>query len=319
MVRYAAMIEVIKILASFLSGGLAGALLNEWFRRRREKVQRVQLIERVNRPVNPLVEGFTLARVGIGQDGTLEEVKDLREYQLTMRNSTSTHLENAEVQFEFPADDVQASISIPTLSRTPLVLNNAMMMAVAGKRTFRWTIPHFPAGDSVEFTFRAVAPSSEKYEAALYYTGVIFEKIVGEPPPTKKVFYVNVVGAILGIVVLVLVVTAAALSKPSSGEKLTVVELAGCNLQVVSIFEVYGTHVDSPWHIKHRIFNIGTQDCVIQSQALNLGNPTTVKPGDALDREYLSERAPKLVDAPISIGAAGTSRATTSIPIYAAH
>jgi len=43
------MLELIKILASFLGGGLAGAVINEWFRRRREGVQRIQLIERVNR------------------------------------------------------------------------------------------------------------------------------------------------------------------------------------------------------------------------------------------------------------------------------
>jgi hypothetical protein len=55
------MLELAKILASLLGGGLAGAFLNELLRRRREKVQRVQLIERVNRPVSAL-EGFTVAR-----------------------------------------------------------------------------------------------------------------------------------------------------------------------------------------------------------------------------------------------------------------
>jgi hypothetical protein len=84
------MLELIKILASFLGGGLAGAVINEWFRRRREGVQRIQLIERVNRPISPL-EGFTLAREIDGADGMLKAVTDLREYQLTMRNSTSTH------------------------------------------------------------------------------------------------------------------------------------------------------------------------------------------------------------------------------------
>jgi hypothetical protein len=102
----------------------------------------------------------------------------------------------------------------------------------------------------------------------------------------------------------------------NSGEKLTSVQTGGCNLQIVSIFEVYGQHFDSPWHIKHRIVNIGTQDCVIQSQALNLGNPAIVKSGDTLDREHLSESAPKLLDAVISIGATEASRETTSIPIY---
>jgi hypothetical protein len=91
------MLELIKILASFIGGGLAGAVFNEWFRRRREKVQRIQLVERVNRLIDP-IEGFTLARVTSEGDGELREVRDLREYQLTMRNSTSTHLQNADVQ-----------------------------------------------------------------------------------------------------------------------------------------------------------------------------------------------------------------------------
>jgi hypothetical protein len=112
------MLEFFKILASFLGGGLAGAIFNEWFRRHREKVQRIQLVERVNRLIDPL-EGFTLARVTSGGDGGLKEVRDVREYQLTMRNSTSTHLQNAEVQFEFPSDDVQALVSRPALSRMP--------------------------------------------------------------------------------------------------------------------------------------------------------------------------------------------------------
>jgi hypothetical protein len=147
-----------RVIASFLGGGLAGAVLNEWLRRRREKVQRIQLVERVNRLIGPL-EGFTLARVTNDGSGELREVRDLREYQLTMRNSTSTHLQNAEVQFEFPSDDVQALVSIPVLSRVSLAPLDAP--TTAGKKIFRWKVPHFPAGDSVEFTFRAVAPSSE--------------------------------------------------------------------------------------------------------------------------------------------------------------
>jgi hypothetical protein len=65
--------------------------------------------------------------------------------------------------------------------------------------------------------------------------------------------------------------------------------------------------------IKHRIFNVGTQGCVIQSQTLNLENPTVIKPGETLDREQVFEHAPKLHDAVISIGAAGAPRETTSI------
>jgi len=248
----------------------------------------------------------------------LKAVTDLREYQLTMRNSTSTHLQSAEVQFEFPSDDVQALVSLPALSRISLAPLDAP--TTPGKRIFRWRVPHFPAGDSVEFTFRAVAPSSEKYEYSLNYVGVIFEMIVGEPPPARKSFLHNSLPIVLfGVMLTILVLVALQVSgklQQNSGEKLTSVQTGGCNLQIVSIFEVYGQHFDSPWHIKHRIVNIGTQDCVIQSQALNLGNPAIVKSGDTLDREHLSESAPKLLDAVISIGATEASRETTSIPIY---
>jgi hypothetical protein len=313
------MLEVIKILVAFLSGGLAGALLNEWFRQRREKVQRIQLIERVNRPISPL-EGFTLVRK-THTEGVLKEVNDLREYQLTMRNSTSTHLQNAAVQFEFPADDVQALVSLPALSRIALV--PLAVSATSGKRAFRWTIPQLPAGDSVEFTFRAVAPSSDTYEYSLNYVGVIFERIVGEPSPARKSplgnFLLLTGSAAMVAVLLVLGLQAAGVLHQTSGEKLTPVKLSGCDLQIVSIFEVYGQHSNSPWHIKHQIINAGTQDCAIQSQALNIDNPIIIKSGETLDRERMSEFYPKLSEIVVSVGATGNSRETTGVPIYVSH
>lgn len=190
-----------------------------------------------------------------------------------------------------------------------------------GKKAFRWTIPHFPAGDSVEFTLRAVAPSSDKYEAALYYVGIIFEKIVGEPPPVKKVSFGGIVfaGSMIGVLALLITLALSGKLQSNSGEKLTRVERAGCDLQVDSLFEVYSQNFSSPWHIKHRILNIGSKDCVIQSQTLNLENPTVIKAGETLDREQAFEHAPKLLDAVISIGASGSPRETTSVSIYAGH
>jgi hypothetical protein len=313
------MLETVKILAALLGGGLAGAFITEWFRRRREKVQRIQLIERANRPVNPL-EGFILARVSGGANRALEEVKDLREYQLTMRNSTSTHLQNAEIQFEFPAEDVQAIVSPPTLSRTPLVLKDTKLEK--GAKVFRWIIPHFPTGDSVEFTFRAVAPSSDKYEVALYYVGIIFEKIVGEPPPAvKKSSFAKIIipASMISALALFLYAALTGRIQSTSGENLTTVKLAGCELRIVSAFEGYDKSFNnSPWHIRHRIFNVGNRDCIIQSQTLKLENPTVIRPGDTLDREQVSEHAPKLTGVAISMGTAGAARETTSISIYVA-
>jgi hypothetical protein len=312
------MIEIAKLLAAVLFGGVGAALITEWFRRRREKVQRVQLIERVNRVVTAL-DGFTVARPS-GPGGALVEVKDLREYQLTMRNSTSTHLVDVEVEFQFPASDVQALASLPTMSRTPLVLKP--VNAIKGATGFRWAIPNFPTGDSVEFTFRAVAAPSDRYEVALYNVGVVIEKIIGEPPPPKKgPSPVQFVGFLTGATtfVLLLVFLLQRYTQHSSGEKLTVVSQAGCSLQVVSIFEVYGRWLDSPWHVKHRIINVGPKDCIVQSQAMNLENPTVIKPGEVLDRELILQNAPKQQDAPMSLGTAQSPRETANITVYVAR
>jgi hypothetical protein len=213
---------------------------------------------------------------------------------------------------------VQALVLVPAMSRTPLVARD--VTSVPGKRIFRWVIPHFPVGDSVEFTFRAVAAPSDKYEVALYnISGVVIEKVVGEPPPPRKgpSFL-----AILGLVLvgtgtlLALVGLAQRYTQHSSGEKLTVVNLAGCSLQVVSIFEVYGQWSDSPWHIKHRILNVGSKDCIVQSQAINLELPTVVKSGEALDREQVLARPPKQRDVPMSVGTAQSPRETSNITVY---
>jgi hypothetical protein len=311
------MLEIAKLLLSFLGGGLAGALVTEWFRRRRSRVQSIPLIERVNRLVNPELEGITLARRS-STNSQLEELKNLREYQLTMRNASSIHLQNAEVQFEFPADDVAGVASRPTLSKTALVPVNAMATP-PWRKAFRWIIPHLPSGDSVEFTFRAVDPSSESYEAALYRSeGVVFERIIGEPPPKKGHTFpiVLIFSAFSFGVLLIWLTSTGRLQSSTSGEKLTTIKLAGCDLRVVSLFDVYGQRFNSPWRIKHRIFDVGTQDCLIQSEKMNLTRPVTIKPGDVFERESISESVPKLVDIEISVGVTSTSLTKTTVPLY---
>src|SRR6202034_2584960 len=112
----------LKLVASILFGGAAGAFLNEWFRRRKGKIQSISLIERANRLVSLELEGITLARlVDDGPQRRLEELKNLREYQLTLRNTSSVNLQNVEIQFEFPVEGVHAWASRPSLSKTALV------------------------------------------------------------------------------------------------------------------------------------------------------------------------------------------------------
>src|ERR1035438_488882 len=161
------MLEALKLVASILCGGAAGAFLNEWFRRRKGKVQMIPLIERVNRSVSPDLEGITLARlVGDGPQRRLEELRNLREYQLTLRNTSTINLQNVEIQFEFPVEDVQAWASRPSLSKTALVSVDGVA-SEPWKRAFRWRIPHLPSDDSIEFTFRSVDSPSGDYEVAL--------------------------------------------------------------------------------------------------------------------------------------------------------
>ncbi len=244
------MLEILKLVVSILFGGAAGALLNEWFRRRKGKVQRISLIERVNRSANPELEGITLARmVGDEPCRHLEELANLREYQLTLRNTSSINLQNIEIQFEFPSIDVEPWVSRPSMSKTALVPIQIDTTAQGGT-TFRWRIPHLPAGDSIEFTFRAVNPPSGTYEVALYNTdAVIIEKVIGEPPPKRTSMsagaWIAITGAMAVLILFVWGIVSGRLVN-SSGEKFTAVREGGCDLRVVSLYDQYGTRFNSP-------------------------------------------------------------------------
>jgi len=341
------MLEIAKLVASFLTGGLGGALLTEWFRRRRSRVHAIPLIERVNRQVSPELQGFTLARIGgTSANRELEEVKNLREYQLTVRNTSSAHLQDAEVQFEFPADDVEAWVSRPALSKTALIDVGATA-TTPWRKAFRWRIPHFPAGDSVEFTFRAVDPSSETYEAALYHSeGIVFARVVGEPRPKRdsSLLELGVTGLTLALVAAgllyswqgsrrnegrdekrlaelvtqsaALVKQTAALAQAFKPEKLTTIKLAGCNLRVTSSSEQMHSGL---WYTQTSIFNLGSQECFIRSGKMFSGEPFTVKPGRVEGAGVgFSEGEPKSADAEISVHTAKASPTATTAPVYVA-
>lgn len=308
------MYEILKGLAYII----VGAFLNEWFRRRRDRLQAIPLIERVNRLVSPELEGITLARVvPNSKSRQLEEVKNLREYQLTMRNTSSIHLHDAEVQFEFPAHDVEAVAERPAKSKTPLQQVSSTATP-PWKKAIRWRIPHLPSGDSVEFTFQAVDPSSDKYEAALYQcAGVVLERIAGEPPPKKGMALFGLsLGVVMSCILVFLLGWQMLTGRLTPGEKLVAIKASGCDLQVVSLTDPYGQNLTSPFRIKYRIFNIGAQNCVIQSERINLASPLTIKPGEIVEREQLSESAPKLNDVEISVGANSTSLTTTTVRLY---
>jgi hypothetical protein len=132
--------------------------------------------------VSPGLEGFTLARVTGGPESQqLEEVENVREYQLTLRNTATVHLHDVEIQFEFPTEDIEGWVSRPALSKTAPIPTDAVV-AQPWKKGFRWRIPHLPSSDSIEFSFKAVNPPSSDYEVALYNVDrVVIEKSKGEP------------------------------------------------------------------------------------------------------------------------------------------
>jgi hypothetical protein len=178
------MTGILQFVVVLVAGG-AGALLAEWFRRRRSKTRVILLIERVNRnPLSYEPKGIKLVRES-SSGGEPVEIKNLRRYELTLRNTSRLFLRNAEIQFDFGSEDVEHWVSRPAQSNTALSPIAAKPEA-PWKTALRWQIPQFPQGDTVEFSFQVVDPATEEYEAALYSSeNVVLKRTRGEPPPQK--------------------------------------------------------------------------------------------------------------------------------------
>jgi len=174
--------QVVPLLVALLGGGAMGALITEWFRRRRARTSAIPLIERVNRnPVASELKGIKLFRLSTDPDGPPIEIKNIREYQLTLRNSSSRDLRGAEIQFEFSSEDVEPWVSRPALSKTALKRVEGVPTE-PWKKAMRWQIPQFPPKDSIEFNFQVVDPVTEKYEVALYNAdNIVLRRNEGEP------------------------------------------------------------------------------------------------------------------------------------------
>lgn len=307
-------LEILKIVLPFLGGGLAGALVNEWLRRRHSKIQAIPLIERVNRLVSPELKGITLARVtGAPGNRQLEEIEKLREYQLTLRNTSTVHLQDAEVQFEFPTEDVEAWASRPALSKTAPVPVDAVVTD-PWKKGFRWRIPHLPSTDSIEFSFRAVNPASDEYEVALYKTDrVVIERSKGEPSARKTSFHLYLPMIMLMMVAaagFTTVILSLLIGQP--GNNVATLKEGGCTLTVISSFERFATGGwpwSGPWQISHRVINAGTQKCVVESGQLTAA-PAAILPGEEMKRTAFSASKPKLVQRELAFGIDGSARKT---------
>src|SRR5258708_12918918 len=98
----AMLLEIAKIVGAFCFGGLAGAVLTEWFRKKSGRLQRIPLIERANRIVSNELRGIKLARAIPGSSTQLEEISNLLEYHPTLRNTPPVHLPAVEIHLIFP-------------------------------------------------------------------------------------------------------------------------------------------------------------------------------------------------------------------------
>jgi hypothetical protein len=310
-------LETFKLIIPFLSGGVAGAILNEWLRRRSNRLQQIPLIERVNRLVTPELKGFTLARVaGESHDRHLEEVGNLREYQMTLRNTSSVHLRDVEIQFEFPVEDVQEWASRPKLSKTALQQLPATP-SEPWKKAFRWKIPHLPATDSLEFSFSAIDSPAEGYEVALYNADrVVIDISKGEPATKGSLGAHWVAVASLGIFASFVSTFVSGLLVENYGDRTSLISGDGCRLTVDSRFSgmnapgtVWPWADHSPWEIRDRVSNVGSQKCVFQ---LPDQQPGSVDPGRSVDETIITPKKPSKIDTDISFG---TDKATEKAPV----
>ena len=316
--------EILKIVLPFLGGGLTGALLNEWFRRRSGKLQSIPLIERVNRRVSPELEGFTLAPViGDPRNQQLEEVENVREYQLTLRNTATIHLQNVEIQFEFPTEDIEGWVSRPALSKTAPIPIEAVVTE-PWKRGFRWRIPHLPSTDSIEFSFKAVNPASPDYEVALYNADrVVIEKSKGEPAEQRQRWLGNVLAmaaATIAVVSLTLTALVPLWLFNDKGGKVSIVRDRECTFTISSSYERFGADEaawpwsSGPWQVSNRVVNAGLQKCVIQSEQLTSG-PVALAPGEDAKKTLYPLSKPKLIHRQLSVGPE-RAEGTASVELY---
>lgn len=203
-------------------------------------------------------------------------------------------------------EDTEALFELPDMYR---------VVPVRDQLAIEWA-----SGDSVEFTFRSVNPPSGDFEVALYNSDlVIVQKVVGEPPPKEMRLnnpLILVAALLMGIAGLVIVGYSAGFLVERSGEKVSNVSAAGCELRMVSLYGTYGQNFHSPWQIKDRVFNVGNQACVVQSAQLNPKGQFSIPAGDVFEREWIVERPPKLVDGELSVGATNTTLKTAPIRLY---
>jgi hypothetical protein len=205
-------VQIVALLVALIGGGAMGALMAEWFRRRRGRTRAIPVIERVNRnPVASELKGIKLFRLPAGPGEAPVEISNIREYQLTLRNTSDKDLRGAEIQFEFSSEDVEPWVSRPVLSKAALKRMEGAP-SEPWKKAMRWQVPQFPPGDSVEFSFQVVDPATEEYEVALYnIDNLVLKRTQGEPTE-RSVSLLTLQGIGIGLMALTAGVFAAVTS-----------------------------------------------------------------------------------------------------------
>jgi hypothetical protein len=157
-------LTLLGLAITLLGGGLAGSLLTYLTQRQKSKTKEISLVERVNREQGEL-QNIRLVRTD--SDGTIKgAVKKVRIHEMTLQNTSGLALSNSEIQFDFPAADIDAWVSRPSRSKATLI--RVDVQAAPNETSVRWRLPKLVSGDAVEFSFQLVEPTSAKYEAALY-------------------------------------------------------------------------------------------------------------------------------------------------------
>jgi hypothetical protein len=314
---------LLQVFTLIVSSGAVGAFISYGLQRRSGRVKEIPLIERVNRLVDPDLQGFVLARVvGVGENRRLEDVGRVREYQLTLRNTSTVHLHNVEVQFEFPIDDVEGWAERPVRSKTTPVPVSATANG-PWKKAFRWQIPEFPSTDSLEFTFRAIDPPSGDYEVALYNSGqVVVKKFQGEPSTGQFLARSRFWAEVAFFCIACSVIFGASfvggwVAWSHTGSKSTVIDWAGCSLDVRTDFLQVDINLFSqrgPWQLQASVLNTGSQKCYLQP-ASGAGNPIGVEPGRSeVMMDFYTNTKPRLLPRDILFGPDHpTNRATVML------
>ena len=296
------MLDYLKILLPLIGGGLFGAFVNEWFRRRGARVQVIPLVTRVSRSVKADMKGFTLAR--ITPNTPPEPVERLHEYQFTLRNTSNVHLQDAEIQFEFPSAEVEGWAERPSLSNAPL-LKIDVASGEPNKTFFRWRIPQFPSTDSIDFTFRAVNAESRDFDVSLYKSERVVVK-ASENEVRESEWPLSVLRSTRKVLFLALAVLL-----PAGGVTIyfvphpymDTIDSAGCDLSISSSYEQVDSNAILPWSgpfkITQQIFNFGNGSCTTQ---MPLQNSSVVNPGSVLITSTASKQRPVLFAQEITLG-----------------